>query len=118
MILYGIKNCGTVKKSINWLNSNNIPFDFHDYKNKGISVKKLQEWSNQVGIDSLINKKGMTWKKLDERDKELMQNDNKALEIISANASLIRRPIIEQGGKIITIGFDEKAFSEKYQLNQ
>lgn len=115
MILYGIKNCNTVKKAISWLNDHHISFEFHDYKKSGISQSKLQEWKSQVNFDFLINKKGTTWRNLDETKKEQLLNEKSASEVVIENPSMIKRPIIEQEGKIITIGFDEKEFSEKYK---
>lgn len=60
MILYGIKNCNTVKSAIDWLKENKVGFEFHDYKSKGITEAKLKAWSKQVGWESLVNKRGAT----------------------------------------------------------
>ena len=114
MILYGIKNCNTVKKAINWLNEHKVPFQFHDYKKQGLDLKKLQEWSSQLGSENLMNRKGMTWRKLDDQQKEDVKTKNKAIEVMAEKTSLIRRPIIEKDGKIMTIGFDEGEFEEMY----
>ena len=114
MTLYGIKNCNTVKKAIAWLNSHNISFDFHDYKKQGISESKLQEWSGQLGIDSLINRKGTTWRKLDEEQKESAKNEQNAIRLLAANTSLIKRPLIEENGKVLTLGFDENEYVKKF----
>ena len=65
LILYGIKNCNTVKAAIYWLEQHDVPFDFYDFKAKGVSIEKLTEWSSQVGWESLVNKRGTTWKQLD-----------------------------------------------------
>jgi arsenate reductase (glutaredoxin) len=105
--LYGIKNCDTVKKSIQWLKNRNIPFDFHDYKAKGISEEKLKEWSNQVGWESLINKKGTTWRNLDETVKENVNTESQAIVLMKEYTSIIKRPVIEEKGNIRAIGFDE-----------
>ena len=114
MTLYGIKNCNTVKKAIAWLNSHNIPFEFHDYKKQGISESKLQEWSRQLGVNSLINRKGTTWRKLDEEQKESSKNEEKAIELMTTHTSLIKRPLIEENGKVLTLGFDEYEYVEKF----
>ena len=66
MILYGIKNCNTVKSAIDWLKRKNVEFEFHDYKSKGITEAKLKEWIKQVGWESLVNKRGTTWRQLDD----------------------------------------------------
>lgn len=113
MIVYGIKNCGTVKKAISWLNENNIPFEFHDYKKQSVSADKLQEWSRQLGWEPLVNKKGTTWRRLDAAQKEKVQDEATAIEALLSNTSMIKRPLIEQDGKVIALGFDEEAYKEK-----
>lgn len=114
MIVYGIKNCGTVKKAVSWLNENNIPFDFHDYKKQSISTEKLQDWSRQVGWENLINRKGTTWRRLDEAGKEKAREEAGAIEVLAANTSMIKRPLLEQDGKVVALGFNEKEYSEKF----
>lgn len=66
MTVYGIKNCNTVKSAIDWLNKNKVEFEFHDYKKVGITAAKLNGWCKQVGWENLINKRGTTWRQLDE----------------------------------------------------
>jgi arsenate reductase (glutaredoxin) len=72
--IYGIKNCDTVKKAIEWLKKKNIPYQFHDYKTAGVSEEKLKEWMTHVSWEILVNKKGTTWKKLDDRTKDAVIN--------------------------------------------
>ena len=114
MIVYGIKNCGTVRKAVDWLTNNNIPYEFHDYKKHGISTGKLQNWSKQLGAENLINRKGTTWRKLDENQKKNVGDETLAIDIMAENTSLIKRPIIEKQGEIFTVGFDENEFSRNY----
>lgn len=114
MIVFGIKNCGTVKKATTWLNSQKIPFEFHDYKKEGISGSKLQEWISQVGIDRLINRKGTTWRKLDDAEKEKAGEEETAMALMTTHTSLIKRPIIEKNGKIMVIGFDEEDYVSSF----
>ena len=113
MIVYGIKNCDTVKKSTEWLKGNNLQFEFHDYKSKGISEEKLREWTNQVSWEILVNKKGTTWKKLDESVKNKVTDVASAVELMKEHTSLIKRPVIENNGRIIAVGFNEKEYAEK-----
>lgn len=113
MIVYGIKNCGTVKKAIAWLNENGIPFEFHDYKKQSVTEEKLKEWSSQLGWESLVNRKGTTWRKLDEAQKEKVKDEASAIEVLSTNTSMIKRPIVEQNGKVLAIGFDEEEYVSK-----
>lgn len=112
MIVYGIKNCGTVKKAIAWLNENEIPFEFHDYKKQSITEDKLKEWSRQLGWGPLVNRKGTTWRRLDEAQKEKVKDETSAIEVLLANTSMIKRPIVEQDGKVLAIGFDEAVYTE------
>jgi arsenate reductase len=110
--IYGIKNCDTVKKALNWLKTNNIAYEFHDYKSKGITEHKIQSWVNQVGWEELINKKGTTWRQLDDVYKGSITNEAAAISLMLDKTSIIRRPIIEHEGKLITIGFDEQEYKE------
>ncbi len=68
MTVYGIKNCNTVKSALDWLNKNRVEFVFHDYKKSGITATKLNAWCKQVGWENLVNKRGTTWRKLNEID--------------------------------------------------
>ena len=111
-IVYGIKNCDTVKKALQWLNQKKISFEFHDYKSKGISAGKLKEWCKQTGWESLVNKKGTTWRQLEEEVKNKITGEPAAIALMIGKTSLIKRPLIEKEGKIAALGFDEKAYSK------
>lgn len=113
MKVYGIKNCDTVKKTIDWLKKNKIQFDFHDYKKEGISTDKLSEWAKQVSWENLVNKKGTTWRQLDESVQKKITTEKEAIALMHEKTSLIKRPLIEDRGKIILLGFDEEAFKKK-----
>ena len=97
--VYGIKACDTMKKAMTWLTDNGVSFEFHDYKKQGISEEKLRYWLSQVDWDVLINKRGTTWRKLSDADKDNIDND-KAVALMLANQSLIKRPLLESGDKI------------------
>lgn len=112
MIVYGIKNCDTVKKALNWLTSHKIAFEFHDYKTQSITESKLKAWSAQVGWEVLLNKKGTTWRKLDEKTQASVTNEKAAIAVMLANTSAIKRPVIEKKDKVIAFGFDEKLYGE------
>lgn len=113
IIVYGIKNCDTVKKALNWLTAHQITFDFHDYKTQSISESKLKAWCTQVSWEALLNKKGTTWRKLDEKTQASVTNEKAAIVIMLVNTSIIKRPVIEKNDKIVTVGFDEKVYVEK-----
>jgi arsenate reductase len=107
MIVYGIKNCNTVKSAIDWLKKNKIDFQFHDYKTAGISPAKLKEWSDQVGWESLVNKRGTTWRQLDESVQSKITNEKAAINLMKEKTSVIKRPLIEVDGKVLLLGFNE-----------
>src|SRR5690606_33791801 len=97
MIVYGIKNCNTVKKALNWLEDHNIEYQFHDYKKLGVTTEKIAEWQNKVSWELLINKRGTTWRKLDAELQNSIINPETAKVLMQEHTSLIKRPIIENG---------------------
>ena len=115
MILYGIKNCNTVKAAVDWLKKHKIDFEFHDYKVKGVTESKLKEWSRQVGWEALVNKRGTTWRKLEEVDQLKVTTEKSAIALMKEKTSVIKRPLIEKGGKVIALGFDERDYVEKFR---
>lgn len=113
MIVYGIKNCNTVKLALEWLKKHNVEFEFHDYKKAGITQTKLAEWSKQVGWESLVNKKGTTWRQLDESVQKKITNEKAAIALMQEKTSVIKRPLIEKNGKVILLGFAEDEYKKK-----
>jgi Spx/MgsR family transcriptional regulator len=114
MIIYGIKNCDTVKKALQWLDGKKITYEFHDYKSKGITPEKLKEWCKQVGWETLVNKKGMTWRQLSDGDKANVTSEASAILLMGEKTSVIKRPLIEEGSKVLSIGFDAEVFARLY----
>lgn len=112
MTIYGIKNCNTVKSALDWLKKNDIEFEFHDYKSKGITDAKLKSWSKQVGWESLVNKRGTTWRQLDEKIQNKITNEAAAISLMKDKTSVIKRPLIEKDGKVIALGFDEDQYQK------
>jgi arsenate reductase (glutaredoxin) len=115
MIVYGIKNCNTVKSALDWLRKNKVEFEFHDYKVKGIADAKLKDWSKQVGWDSLVNKRGTTWRQLDEKIQAGVKSESAAIALMKEKTSVIKRPLIEDGGKVLVLGFDETEYKVKFK---
>ena len=113
MIVYGIKNCNTVKSALNWLKENHIHFDFHDYKTKGISEDKLKEWSKQVGWEKLVNKKGTTWRQLEDEVKNSITNEKAAIALMKEKTSVIKRPLLERDGTVVLLGFEVAEYDSK-----
>jgi arsenate reductase (glutaredoxin) len=110
MIVYGIKNCNTVKTALDWLKKKKIDYSFHDYKKEGVTDVILKNWCKQVGWESLVNKKGMTWRQLDDAIKAKVTNESSAIALMKEKTSVIKRPLIEIDGKVVALGFDEKEY--------
>lgn len=109
--VYGIKNCNTVKKALDWLTANNISFQFHDFKKEPATVEKLEAWENVIPWEVLLNKKGTTWRKLTPEQQAEVINAKSANKVLLENNSMIKRPVIEANGTIL-VGFDEDAYTE------
>lgn len=108
LLVYGIPNCNTVKKARAWLEEQGKPFTFHDYKKQGVPAERLDDWIGQVGWEVLVNRQGTTWRQLDEATKAGVTDAASATALMRQQASVIKRPVIEQGGKVLAVGFDEK----------
>ncbi len=115
MIVYGIKNCNTVKSAIEWLNKKKIVFEFYDYKKSGITAEKLRAWSSQVGWESLVNKRGTTWRQLDEVIQKKVTNEKSAIALMIEKTSVIKRPLVEKNGLVLLLGFDEAAYKQTFK---
>lgn len=109
MKVYGITNCNTVKKALDWLKANNVKYEFHDFKKLGVSGEKLREWDQKAGYEKFLNKQGLTWKQLDPQVKESVKNSDDALKLLQQKTSMIKRPVIEDGG-FLFFGFDEDIY--------
>ena len=101
--LYGIPNCDTVKKARVWLDANGIAYAFHDYKKEGADPARLAKWADAVGWEPLLNRAGTTFRKLDEADRADIDTA-KALALMAAHPSLIKRPVVEYRGGLL-VGF-------------
>jgi Spx/MgsR family transcriptional regulator len=111
VIIYGIKNCDTMKKARSWLEAHGIDHEFHDYKSKGIEVSKLKEWAQSVGWEVLLNRAGTTFKALGEAQKADL-TEAKALNLMVSNPSMIKRPVLEIGHKIL-VGFKPEVYANQ-----
>jgi Spx/MgsR family transcriptional regulator len=109
--IFGIKNCDTMKKAFRWLDENKITYTFHDYKKEGVEETTAQAWVNELGWESIINKRGTTWRKLDEDTKNTMNNEN-AVHIMMSQPSMIKRPLLVINQSII-LGFSAEEYAEK-----
>jgi Spx/MgsR family transcriptional regulator len=110
--MYGIPNCDTVKKAMNWLHKNKILFEFHDYKKEGITSSKLKSWCKFKNWEIIFNKRSSTWKEVMASQEGIVNNQAEAIQIMTHHTSIIKRPILEMNDDII-VGFDEKEYLEK-----
>lgn len=110
--LYGIPNCGTVKKARDWLTQHEIEVEFHDFKKSGLNLEIAQNWLKQRDWSDLINRKGLTWRSLSDEQKQNVSDDTSALTLMTEKTSVIKRPVLEQDGRLLHIGFDTLAYTE------
>jgi len=108
-IVYGIKNCDTMKKARAWLESHGVEHEFHDYKNAGIERAKLEAWAKQLGWELLLNRAGTTFRKLPETAKTGL-TEATAIKLMLEQPSMIKRPVLERG-KTLLVGFSPEKYS-------
>ena len=105
--IYGIKNCDTMKKAFTWLDSKGIKYVFHNYKTDGIDENTILDWLKKLPLDQVINMKGATWRGLSEEEKASVIDINKAINLMIAKPSMIKRPLVQFNQKYI-LGFSEQ----------
>ena len=116
-IIYGIKNCNTMKKAFTWLDEHQINYQFHNYKTDGLSAELLNDLLKLVDWQSLLNTRGTTWRKLDEALRDQIDNQDAAIKIMLANPSILKRPLLIDGKRAL-LGFSEESYSEFVKLQQ
>jgi arsenate reductase (glutaredoxin) len=107
--IYGIKNCDTMKKARAWLDSHGIDYAFHDYKTAGIERERLERWSRKVGWETLLNRAGTTFRKLSDKDRQVT-DERKAIALMLAQPSLIKRPVLDLGRDRLLVGFKPEVY--------
>ena len=111
--LYGIKNCDTMKKARAFLDKQGVDYAFHDYKSAGIEREKLEKWAKKAGWETLLNRAGTTFKKLPDKDKEGL-TEKKAIALMLAQPSMIKRPVLELGGGKLLVGFKPETYKAAF----
>lgn len=106
--MYGIKNCDTIKKARTWLEGRGFAYDFHDYKASGIDRDRLEKWVGEHGWETLLNRAGTTFKKLPDADKQDL-DAQKAIALMLAQPSMIKRPVLDIGDRRI-VGFKPEIY--------
>jgi Spx/MgsR family transcriptional regulator len=110
--IYGIKNCDTMKKARAWLDARGVSYAFHDYKASGIDAATLKAWAGQAGWEKLLNRAGTTFRKLPDADREGI-DEGKAIALMIAQPSMIKRPVLADGKKLL-VGFSPEAYSKEF----
>ncbi|MEJ7610679.1 MAG: Spx/MgsR family RNA polymerase-binding regulatory protein [Ferruginibacter sp.] len=112
--LYGIPNCDSVKKAVQFLHRNKIPFRFHNFKEEGLSKQKIAAWCVAVPVEKILNKKSTAWKLLSAVELEKAGTLPGAIALMSKYTNLVKRPVAEKPGIILT-GFNETDYSKHFQ---
>ena len=112
MKVYGIKNCNTVKKALDWLTAHGIAYEFQDFKKLGVSEETLKAWEKEVDWELLVNRKGTTWRKLSDEEKAEVIDVASANRLMQEKTSVIKRPVIESPKGLI-VGFDADEYQGK-----
>jgi len=113
IIVYGISNCDTIKKTLDWYKAKSIEVEFYDFKKWGISTDKLNYWCSKVGYDVLLNKKSTTWRSLLKENQQKVTGQAEAIELMKTYTSVIKRPVIELNDHVL-VGFNEDKFNELF----
>jgi Spx/MgsR family transcriptional regulator len=107
--IYGIKNCDTMKKARAWLDKHGVEYAFHDYKTAGIERDRLERWAKKAGWETLLNRAGLTFKKLPDKDKQDL-TENKAIALMLDKPSMIKRPVLDLGSGRLVVGFKPELY--------
>ena len=113
LVCYGIKNCDTMKKAFAWLDAHGIAYEFIDYKKAGIAATHLPNWNRRAGWKTLLNTRGLMWKKL-RNDQRADIDESKALTLLQDYPSMIKRPVLDTGEHLI-VGFDPERYSTEFK---
>ena len=112
-LVFGIKNCDTMKKAMTWLSAQGIAYEFIDYKKAGVAEANLPEWAAKAGWQKLLNTRGLMWKKLSEAERADV-DEAKALALMAQYPTLIKRPVLDTGSRLI-VGFTPENYAEQLQ---
>ena len=113
MKIFGIKNCDTMKKAMAWLDGHGVAYEFVDYKKAGVVSDRLPRWMQAAGWETLLNRRGLMWKKLSDAERADVDAD-KAARLMVATPSLIKRPVLERGTQVI-VGFDPDHYARLFK---
>lgn len=114
IVLYGIKNCDTMKKARAWLDGAGIAYAFHDYKIDGIDRAHLEAWSNAVGWQTLLNRAGTTFRTLPESARQEL-DEQKAIVLMLAQPAMIKRPVLARDARQVLVGFKPDVYEAAFR---
>ncbi|EMH4162549.1 ArsC family reductase [Pluralibacter gergoviae] len=115
IIMYGIKNCDTIKKARRWLEAQQIEYRFHDYRADGLDAEMLHSFINELGWEALLNTRGTTWRKLDESVRAGVDNAEAAAALMLEMPAIIKRPLLCAPGKPMLLGFSESSYQRYFK---
>lgn len=113
LVIYGIENCDQVRKARAWLRAHALPHRFHDYRREGLSAERLTDWLGRVPWDSLLNRRGLAWRKLDPARRAAVTDAASAAELMLADPILVKRPVLEHADGV-AVGFSETVYASLF----
>jgi arsenate reductase len=113
-IVYGIPNCDTVKKARTWLEARGVPFEFHDFKKAGLSASLVKSWLADVSIESLLNRRGTTWRGLPDEAKAAAETVDGAIALMVEKPSIVKRPVVVVDGRVKSLGFSADEYASLF----
>lgn len=111
--VYGISNCDTVRKARRWLDEQGIDYQFHDYRKDGLTKAMLEPWFERLGWESLLNRRGTTWRQLPESVRDGIDGPS-AVEVMLQSPAIIKRPLVDTGSELL-LGFDADQWAQHIQ---
>jgi Spx/MgsR family transcriptional regulator len=111
-VLYGIANCDTVKRARAWLTAQGCDHDFHDFKRAGLPEALLDDWIAALGVQPLVNRRGTTWRRLDDAQRTAADDPSQARALLLAQTSLVKRPVVRWPDGSLSVGFDPERFAD------
>ncbi|MEX3955577.1 ArsC family reductase [Trinickia sp. EG282A] len=113
-IVYGIPNCDTVKKARTWLEARGVPFEFHDFKKAGLSAALVKSWLADVSMESLLNRRGTTWRGLPDEAKAAAETLDGAIALMVEKPSIVKRPVVVVDGRVKSLGFSADEYASLF----
>jgi len=114
LVVYGIPNCDTVKKARTWLSDHDHDYTFHDFKKAGVNAALLNAWLAEVPLETLLNRRGTTWRALSDEQKAAAEQPSEAIALMIAQPSIIKRPVVTLDGRVRAVGFTSDDYAARF----